>query len=696
MAHSSFFPHAWLLALTLAMVPRPSPAAPQPIFGYSHQIFGFGDPVDYGPALTPSTGSNWTASPPEFLCGSVDGQGRDEMVTVEKVSDVLARVWIAQPGDSAHHLDRSVIYPASGVSRLGDVNGDGRDDLVIFYRNGFGGPEAGDVMVCLARSDALGFAAAVKWQEYFCINNETPLLADFDGDGTADIATVFNGGTGQIYGALSNGSSFAATGELWASGVAAAGNQSVTPDLNGDGLAELVICYPYPATPTHRILSLKSTPGGHALEEQESTPNDPGGAVYGNTLKLSADLNGDGRSDLVQVPQPVHPDEQFVFQGMGITHPDGKPGIETSVGYIRYPANPASTPIHFAIGRLNPDLCDDLLVVTMLPAAPPALPTASARFTCRIAGNPYNPAAPTTGFMPWIQSFSASSPHYQTTPFGVQGNFGVGTTNTVFPAGTYATEYRNVRLRWLDRSRTWREGPIIPLSSQQTSLSLALPPEAQIGYFEDLVEAVRVSVICEVGVSSVSTIFEPYTSNVIEIPSWDPYKAWAVAQGLTTLTYAPFADQDPDHDGLPNFMEYLTGLNPLTPNAAEDGNPALVTPGDHFHQSCTKQPLTVTVPTPIFLGYYPRLDFHLRYLPASARRFPWILRDSTDLENWTDSIYGSDLPWSNDATNYLVNEAGSAFMVAHVEQFATDTGIRKRSFRRMEAQVSQHLLRSGF
>jgi hypothetical protein len=64
---------------------------------------------------------------------------------------------------------------------VADVNGDSRADIIAFSRS-----RTGDVYVATAdRGKFVG--RGVKWHDFFCINDETCLMADADGDGRKDV-----------------------------------------------------------------------------------------------------------------------------------------------------------------------------------------------------------------------------------------------------------------------------------------------------------------------------------------------------------------------------------------------------------------------------------------------------------------------------------------------------------------------------
>ncbi|MFO0930647.1 MAG: VCBS repeat-containing protein [Gemmataceae bacterium] len=112
---------------------------------------------------------------------------------------------------------------------VGDFNGDGKKDLATFTRG-----STGDVYVAL--STGSGFSGTGwKWHNNFCFGSEVPLVGDFNGDGKDDIATFTRGSTGDVYVALSTGSSFSGTGWKWHNNFCFGTEVPLVGDFNGDG-----------------------------------------------------------------------------------------------------------------------------------------------------------------------------------------------------------------------------------------------------------------------------------------------------------------------------------------------------------------------------------------------------------------------------------------------------------------------------
>ncbi|OLF11577.1 N-acetylmuramoyl-L-alanine amidase [Actinophytocola xinjiangensis] len=166
--------------------------------------------------------------------GDVNGDGRDDIITFTRNN--LADVYVAlSTGTSfgASQKWHDFFGIAGEYPGVADVNGDGRDDIVVFTRG-----TLGDVYVAL--STGSGFGASAKWHDWFSVGGELPRIGDFNGDGKADIATFTVNAAADVYVALSNGSAFVGTEQKWNDFFGIAGEFPYTGDFNGDGRDDVV------------------------------------------------------------------------------------------------------------------------------------------------------------------------------------------------------------------------------------------------------------------------------------------------------------------------------------------------------------------------------------------------------------------------------------------------------------------------
>jgi hypothetical protein len=187
---------------------------------------------------------------------------------------------------------------AQSFRLTGDINGDGRTDLVLvgqdwegpglntrqFLSNGNG--------TYLARGQVLGDGASVL--------STPPLLADADGDGRADLIFRFydpsRGLVVRTALAQPNGT-FAPTVEsVLGDGASVLSTQTLAGDLSGDRRADLVFTFYDPSRGLVVRTSL-AQPGGIYARTVDSVLGD--GSSVLSTPPLLADADGDGRPDLI-------------------------------------------------------------------------------------------------------------------------------------------------------------------------------------------------------------------------------------------------------------------------------------------------------------------------------------------------------------------------------------------------------------
>ncbi|GAA3310455.1 hypothetical protein GCM10020295_77600 [Streptomyces cinereospinus] len=161
--------------------------------------------------------------------GDVNGDGEDDIVAFPRGS--AGDAWVALSSGTAFG---AATFWGNGnamsneIPALADVNGDGRADAITFTRGG-----QGDVWVAL--STATRFGSPQRWHGDFCFGSEIPAVGDFDGDRKADLVTFTRGDRADVFVALSNGAAFTGTAAVWNADFAAYHEIPGVGDFDGDG-----------------------------------------------------------------------------------------------------------------------------------------------------------------------------------------------------------------------------------------------------------------------------------------------------------------------------------------------------------------------------------------------------------------------------------------------------------------------------
>ncbi|MEV0729359.1 DUF2961 domain-containing protein [Polymorphospora sp. NPDC050346] len=219
------------------------------------------------------------------LTGDVDGDGRADIVTFTR--GAAADVYVALstgsgfgPGVKWHDF----FAVGTEIPAVGDVNGDGRADIVTFTRGA-----GADVYVAL--STGSGFGPGVKWHDNFAVGTETPVVGDVDGDGRDDVVTFTGGTAADVYVSLSDGNRFVQDGWKWHDNLAAGTALPALADVDGDGRDDVVTFTRGAAADVYVARSTGSGFGAAARWHDTF--------AVGTEAPGVGDFDGDGRADVV-------------------------------------------------------------------------------------------------------------------------------------------------------------------------------------------------------------------------------------------------------------------------------------------------------------------------------------------------------------------------------------------------------------
>ncbi|WP_092132525.1 FG-GAP-like repeat-containing protein [Polaromonas sp. YR568] len=252
------------------------------------------------PVSTDVNGSGWTESAyPRYLI-DVNGDGRADLVMAAN-SEAEVYVFLGQANGS--FSQQAVVTDVNGSGwissayprRFADVNGDGLLDFVLIDKDEavpyvFLGKEDGSFMAQPVSTDVNGSG----WTE----SAYPRYLMDVNGDGRADLVMVANSEAqvhvflGQENGSFSQQ---ALSTDVDGSGWTSSAFSRQFADVNGDGLPDFILISKDEAVP-HVFLGKGD---GTFLGQPVSTDIDGNGWAESTYLRNFADINGDGRADLV-------------------------------------------------------------------------------------------------------------------------------------------------------------------------------------------------------------------------------------------------------------------------------------------------------------------------------------------------------------------------------------------------------------
>ena len=267
--------------------------------------------------------------------GDFNGDGKDDVAAMYDYGKASMAIHVFLSTGSAFSSSTTWvsmgewIYDANKVTgrfAAGDVDGDGRDDLVAMYEY-----NNAAMKLTVFRSQGSSFSNGNIWyttpEGTFHAPNVTDrfVLGDFNGDGKDDVACMYDYGNAKeaIFIFVSTGTAFTG-GYTWHYSpagiydVKAVANRFVAGDFNGDGKDDVAAMYDYgdAQMKIHNFIS-----SGSAFSSVTAYNTGKGVFEAGNIQNLvSGDFNNDGKDDLMAMyryPSTVRP---LYAQSAGTTY----------------------------------------------------------------------------------------------------------------------------------------------------------------------------------------------------------------------------------------------------------------------------------------------------------------------------------------------------------------------------------------
>ncbi len=307
-----------------------------------------------------------------LLVGDVDGDSKADLVWSLTMALQKSSTYVGSSTGHGFDLSGAVQQQPSGdwsgyAARLADVDGDGRQDLVLNKL-----ASANEIVVGLALGGGLFELGAPK-QTHPVVGSSTAWTGytlrpgDLDGNGAADLLWI-DDGVGGAYAGLSKGSSgtFTLTGSY--AKVFPGKGTSRLADVNGDKRADLI----------YNVVSFSKDSSGKsdsvntvsvALAKSDgtfltaTTPQRHPDATAGGTtdftayLLLTGDVNGDGKADLIW--NRLDGEQQLNRTYVGLSKGDGT--FDLSLGYEDHPKARLWSTYEVLAGDLDGDGRADLV-----------------------------------------------------------------------------------------------------------------------------------------------------------------------------------------------------------------------------------------------------------------------------------------------------------------------------------------------
>ena len=240
--------------------------------------------------------ATWLVSPGGMKAlGDVNGDGKADLVLFGRAPDYRGIYVALSTGSSFSEPKRwgdSNCGQTGGaqICLLADVNGDKKADVVAFAWGD--GKAEGSANVWVSLSSGGQFGPQALWNDGFCITEQVCALADVNGDHRADLV-AFTPLTGLVWTSLSTGTAFGENA-VWQKYFCTKGEFCAVGDINGDGRADIISFKPHAAQAVEHgnVLWAASSGSGFGAPQYAH-----GYFCVDDESCYVGDFNGDGRAD---------------------------------------------------------------------------------------------------------------------------------------------------------------------------------------------------------------------------------------------------------------------------------------------------------------------------------------------------------------------------------------------------------------